>query len=396
MTPALPAFDPRDPGFRTRPDFHELTARLRAESPVHEVDDGLKVVSRHADIREISRDPSRFVNGRGILVNDPLRQGRRSIEGSILHMDPPQHAEWRRLLNRRFTPRAVTPLTERIREMTVALLDDVPPGEVVDAVDVLCAPLPVLVIAELLGVPSEDRDDFRRWSDAAIAATDGVSELSESDVAAMGELGAYLDAHAKAMAADPGDDLVSALVGSEVQGRPMTAGELVLFSITLLVAGNETTRHLLAGSLTVLSHHPDQRAALAAAPAGVPLAVEECLRWVTPIHQFARTVVADTEVGGRPVAADDYLIMLYASGNRDEAAFGPTADRFDATRQPSVPNLGFGFGEHLCLGAALARLEGRVVLEEVLARFPDYELAEEPVVAPSSLVHGPEHLAIAF
>jgi cytochrome P450 len=176
----------------------------------------------------------------------------------------------------------------------------------------------------------------------------------------------------------------------------MTSNELVIFSLTLLVAGNETTRHLLSGSLIALAQHPDQRAALVADPAAIPVAVEECMRWVTPIHQFARTVVADTTVGGHPVDADDYLVMLYASGNRDESAFGPTADRFDVTREPNPPNLGFGFGEHLCLGAALARLEGRVVLEEVLARHPEYELAADPVTAPSSLVHGPETLAIAF
>jgi len=356
------------------------------------VDDGLKVLSRHADIREISRDPARFVNGRGVLVNDPLREGRRSIDGSILHMDPPQHGEWRRLLNRRFTPRAVAPLSDRIRQMTVELLDSIPTDEAVDLVDRLCAPLPVLVIAELLGIDEGDRADFQRWSDAAIAATDGVSELSAEDRTAMGELGAYLHEHAQAKAEDPGDDLVSALVGSEVDGRPLTPPELTMFSITLLVAGNETTRHLLAGALIALAQHPDQRAALAADPSGVPVAVEECLRWVTPIHQFARTVVDDTTVGGHPVAAGDYLVMLYASGNRDEDAFGPTADRFDTTRQPPVPNLGFGFGEHLCLGAALARLEGRVVLEEVLARHPAYELTQEPVIAPSSLVHGPKEL----
>jgi cytochrome P450 len=169
-----------------------------------------------------------------------------------------------------------------------------------------------------------------------------------------------------------------------------------MFSLTLLVAGNETTRHLLSGSLIALAQHPDQRAALVADPSGLPGAVEECLRWVTPIHQFARTVVADTTIGGRPVAADDYVVMLYASGNRDEDAFGPTADRFDVTRPASPPNLGFGFGEHLCLGAALARLEGRVVLEEVLARHPTFELAGDPVIAPSSLVHGPETLAVTF
>jgi cytochrome P450 len=176
----------------------------------------------------------------------------------------------------------------------------------------------------------------------------------------------------------------------------MRPRELVMFSLTLLVAGNETTRHLLSGSLIALAQHPDQRAALAADPAGVGMAVEECLRWVTPIHQFARTVVDDTTIGGSPVEAGDYVVLLYTSGNRDDAAFGPTAGDFDTTREPNPPNLGFGFGEHLCLGAALARLEARVVLEELLARRPDWQLAEDPVIAPSSLVHGPEELAVAF
>ena len=393
---AIPDFDPRDPGFRTRPDFHELTARLRAESPVHEVAPGLKVLSRYEDIREVSRDPSRFLNARGVLVNDPIRDSGRAIDGSILHMDPPQHGEWRRVLNRRFTPRAVSPLEERIREMTVELIDALPVGEPVDAVDALCAPLPVWAIAELLGVPMSRREDFRRWSDAAIAATDGLGELSDEDATAMRDLATYLYGHAEAMAADPGEDLVSALVGAEVEGRAMSPPEVMMFSLTLLVAGNETTRHLLSGALIALAQHPDQRAALVEDPSGIPAAVEESLRWVTPIHQFARTVVDDTTIGDEPVAADDYVVLLYTSGNRDETAFGPTADRFDAGRDPGAPNLGFGFGEHLCLGAALARLEARIVLEEVLARRPDYQLAEEPVIAPSSLVHGPETLLIEW
>jgi cytochrome P450 len=359
------------------------------------VEPGLKVISRYEDIREISRSPDRFLNGRGVLVNDPIRDGRR-VAGSILHMDPPAHGEWRRVLNRRFTPRAVSPLEDRIRELAVELIDDLPAGTPVDVVDRLCAPLPVLAIAELLGVPDGDRNDFRRWSDAAIAATDGMDDMAEADVRAMAEIGAFLDAHAKAKAADPGDDLVSALVAAEVEGRPMTPGELITFSLTLLVAGNETTRHLLSGMLVALAEHPDQRAALAADPAGIPAAVEEGLRWVTPIHQFARTVATDTEVGGHPVAEGDYLVLLYTSGNRDEAAFGPTADRFDVARRPPVPNLGFGFGEHLCLGAALARLEARVVLEELLARHPAWDLPEPPVIEPSSLVHGPAALALVL
>ncbi len=166
--------------------------------------------------------------------------------------------------------------------------------------------------------------------------------------------------------------------------------------MSLLVAGNETTRHLISGGMMALADHPDQRAALAADPALIPAAVEECLRWVTPIQQFARTVTRDAEVGGVPVRRDDYLVMLYASGNRDEAAFGPTADRFDAMRPIEVPNLAFGFGEHLCLGAALARLEARILFEELLTRFPAYEIAGEAEWLPSSLVRGPHAVPIVF
>jgi len=152
------------------------------------------------------------------------------------------------------------------------------------------------------------------------------------------------------------------------------------------VAGNETTRHLLTGGAVALSEHPDQRAALASAPEGLPGAVEECLRWVTPVHAFCRTPTEDLDVGGVPVAAGDYLVMLYASANRDESVFGPTADRFDVTRPVQPTHLAFGFGEHLCLGASLARLEARVFFEELLSRYPAYEVLGPPVRVPSTIV----------
>jgi cytochrome P450 len=210
------------------------------------------------------------------------------------------------------------------------------------------------------------------------------------------ELVGFLDAHAKAKARSPGDDLVSLLVGAEVEGRPMRAGELVTFGMSLLVAGNETTRHLLSGGLVALAEHPEQRAALVRDPSLLPAAVEECLRWTTPIQQFARTATRDTEVGGVPVSEGDYLVMLYASGNRDETVFGPTADRFDARRDPGVANLAFGFGEHLCLGAALARLEARIAFEELLARFPDYDVTGPVEWLASSLVRGPDRVPVSM
>jgi cytochrome P450 len=387
--------DPRTPGFFLRPDYYDVLAQLRAEAPIHEFAPGVKCVSRYDDIREISRDPDRFCSGRGVLANDPLREGG-TIEGSILHMDPPAHNGWRKVLNRDFTNRALSRMEDRVRAITVELLDAIPPGEVVDLVEVLTAPLPVLVICELLGVPERQRSEFRRWSDAAIVASDGRAAMSPEEVASMMEMFTFLGELAEAKAADPADDIISLLVNAEIDGRRFTAGELVTFNLSLVVAGNETTRHLMSGSLIELAARPDDRAALYADPSRIPGAVEECLRWVTPIQQFARTVTADTELSGVEVSEGDYLVMLYASGNRDEAAFGPTASAFDLAREGTTPNLAFGFGEHFCLGAALARMEARVLFEELGRRGAEYEQAGEAVYLPSSLVRGPDSAPFVF
>ena len=376
-----------------RDDYYAVLADLRARDDLPEYEPGSRAVARYADIREISRDPARFCSGQGVLVNDPLRHGG-SIEGSILHLDPPRHAAYRKLLNREFTVRAVGRMEERVRARTRALLDAIPSGDEVDVVDALTAPLPVMVIADTLGIPESERSEFRRWSDATILASDFGTELPADALQSVLELGEFLTAHAERKRREPGDDVVSLLVQAEVEGAPLSAGELLTFNLSLLVAGNETTRHLLTGALVALAEHPDQRARLAGDRDAVPGAIEECLRWVTPIQQFARTVVADTTVGDCEVRAGEYLLMLYASGNRDEAAFGPTADQFDAFRPVTTPNLAFGFGEHLCLGAALARLEGRVFLEELLARAPDYEITGPAEYVRSNLVRGHDSLPI--
>jgi cytochrome P450 len=274
----------------------------------------------------------------------------------VLHTDPPDHAVWRKLVNREFTPRGVAHFERRIRELAAAVLDAAPVGEEFDAVGALTAPFPVQVIAELLGVDDGDRDDFRRWSDAMIEAPD---TRDPEVLAQAGELWRFLDGHLRD-----------------------------------LVAGNETTRHLLSGALHALWEHPDQRAALAADPSLVPGAVEECLRWVTPIQAFARTATVDAEIGGEPVPADAFVVMLYASANRDETAFGPSADRFDVTRPTDPPHLAFGFGEHLCLGAALARMEARIFLTELLARTPEWDVTGPPEWTPSTLVRGMRALPV--
>jgi cytochrome P450 len=330
----------------------------------------------------------------GALVNDPMRTWERPAKAvSILHMDPPDHVGFRKLVNREFTPRAIANLEPRIRELACTVLDRTPDSGAFDFVDLVAAPFPLMVIAELLGIPDGDRPDFRRWSDATIEATDKPPEATAQ---ATGELFVYLMEHIKAKAAQPGDDVVSILVGAEVDGRSLDRDELLIFLLALLVAGNETTRTLISGGALALFEHPDQRADLVADPALIPGAVEECLRWVTPIQAFARTVTADTVIGGVEVKALDYLIMLYASGNRDERAFGPTANAFDMRRDVNPPHLAFGFGEHLCLGAALARMEARILFEELLARHPNYVVAGEPEWVASSLVRGMHAMPLAW
>jgi cytochrome P450 len=386
--------DPRDPSFFVREDYYDVLARLRAEDPVHQCAPGFWVVTRYEDIRSLSRDPGHFCSGRGALVNDPLRESSpQTGSRSILHMDPPEHADFRGLVNRRFTPRALSGLSESIRGTAAALLDAVETRAEVDFVASLAAPFPLIVIAELLGIDESDREDFRGWSDAAIESPD----LPPGEtMAALGELSGFIVEHIRAKRNRPGGDLVSLLVGSEVGGCPLSKEELFMFLLTLLVAGNETTRTLLSGAALVLAEHPEQRAALAADASLIPGAVEECLRWVTPVHAFCRTATEDTVVGGSRISEGDYLCMLYASGNRDERIFGEDAALFDVRRPTNPVHLAFGFGEHVCLGASLARLEARVFVEELLARFPGYEVSGTADRVLSTTVAGIRSLPVVL
>jgi cytochrome P450 len=387
-------FDPLSARFYSSASYHDVLRRLRHEAPVHRVGDDVATVARYADIREISRDPARFRSGGGVMVHDPIRQGMTMGAPSVLFVDPPDHARQRGLVSRHFTPRAISALEPRVRELCRGVFDRVEgTREPIDVVEHLTAPFPLLVIAELLGIPDGDRRDFRRWSDATIEATE---RPPEDTATAIMELHAFLTAHFEDKQRDPGDDLVSLLARVEVDGRRLGPDEVFTWLLTLLVAGNETTRTLLSGGIAALAVHRDERAALVADPTLLPGAVEECLRWVTPIQTFCRTVVDDTTVGDEPVRAGEYLIMLYASGNRDERAFGPTAGSFDVRRSVNPPHLAFGFGEHLCLGASLARLEGRVFFEELLRRFPSFELAGEAERSPSTLVAGIRTLPVTL
>jgi cytochrome P450 len=285
-----------------------------------------------------------------------------------------------------------------VRALTVELLDGIDPGRPVDLVEALTAPLPLVVIAELLGLAAGDRVAFRRWSDAIMEAATALTEenallsleLIEYLVGQIdGRRGRALSGH------EVEGDLLDALLGAEVDGERLSEQDLVAFCMTLLVAGNETSRSMLTGGLLALAEHPGQRAQLAADPSLVSGAVEEILRWVTPIMAMARTTTDPVEIGETPVDADQFVVMVYGAANRDEEAFGPDAGSFDVTRSPN-PHLAFGFGEHFCIGAGLARLEGRVVLSEVLARWPDYRVLGEPVRSPSTLLRQVASVPVLF
>jgi len=289
------------PGFFLQPDYHEVLAWLREHSPVHTTDDGLVALSRYQEVRDVSRDPTRFVSGRGVLINDPLRvsDGGQLSAFSILHLDPPLHAAYRSVINRRFTPRAVAPLEERVRSVVRRAFDEVPADGPFDLVERLAAPIPIAVISDLLGVDGSDREQLRRWSDATIEGPD--LDPTERDARLGGLLGFLMD-HVHRSAGES-DGLGGLLATTPVGDRLLDESEIMGFFLTLLVAGNETTRTLLSGGVEALARHPDQREALAGDPSLLPGAVEELLRWVTPIQAFGRTAVVDVELAGTPVAA---------------------------------------------------------------------------------------------
>jgi len=383
-TPAI-----HDPAWWAGDPYPEF-ADLRAHDPVHRYEGEageLWMITRHADVQAISKDPATFCSGRGVLLTDLTRP---ALGTSIVSLDPPRHGRLRRLVSISLSVRRVAELEDRVRAIARDLLDAVDPTEVVDAVERLAVPLPILVIAELVGVPPVDADRFRHWSDAAVAAT---TDLTDEVTMLLGELYGYIADLVRSRDSQAGDDLVSVLAHGRIDGEALSDDDINMFVLTLLVAGNETTRTLVSNGLHALAAHPDQRRRLVDNPALIGCGVEELLRWEAPIMSFCRTATRPVVLGGKALAEGDPVLLCYQSANRDEAAFGPTAGRLDVGRNPN-PHLSFGYAEHYCMGAGLARLEGRVLFEEVLARWPHYELAGEIERQPSRLARGVVHLPV--
>lgn len=387
MTEPIPLHDPQFWAGDPYPAF----VQLRANDPVHRYDGPagtMWALARHADVQAVSKDPATFCSGKGVLLTDLTRPALST--GSIVYLDPPTHAKHRKLVSPSLSVRRVAELEGVVRSIVTELLDQLDPSSPIDAVEAISIPLPLMVIAELVGVPRSDLADFRRWSDAMIEA---ASDHTDASLELGAELFVYIDAMVQQRRSEAQDDLVSTLAHGRVDGEAVSDLDINMFVLTLLVAGNETTRTLISNSLEVLARHPDQRQALAGDASLLPVAVEELLRWEAPIMSFCRTATRDTVVGDTAIAEGDYLLLLYQSANRDEAVFGPTAGTLDVTRNPN-PHVSFGYAEHYCLGAGLARLEGRVLFEELLGRWPHYEIVGPIERMPSRLARGVTHLPV--
>jgi cholest-4-en-3-one 26-monooxygenase len=389
---------------------HETFRRLRAEAPVFWHPDtsppraphldrdgrGFWVVTKHADVWKISLDPKTFSSERGTALLPEFAEEEMVAQRELmLNMDPPRHTKHRRLVNMGFSPKILNQAELAIRKRAKAIVDAVAKRGTCDFVTEVAAELPLQVIVEMLGVPHEDRHKFFEWSNTMVGVEDPEYATSpEVGQIAMMQLFAYANELAAERRKCPREDLTTLLLQAQVDGEHLTESQYDSFVMLLSVAGNETTRNLISGGMLALFDHPEQRERLQRDPSLLPTAVEEMLRWVSPVMQFRRTATKDTEIRGQRIREGDRVSIWYVSANRDEEVF-PNADVFDVGRTPNE-HLGFGIGPHFCLGSHLARMEIRIMFEEVLRRLPDIQLDGEPQRLRSNFINGVKHIPVRF
>ena len=373
---------------------HDAFAWMRANAPVYyDEPNDLWAAASYAAVKQASVDTESFSNASGIRPKFPPLP-------MMIDFDAPEHVRRRRLVSEGFTPKRVRAMEDKLRLVCDALIDRVCEQGSCDFVKDVAAPLPIIMIGDLLGVAPEDRDDLLRWSDDMLKGQ-GAPDPSLIDNAATAfvEYSEYIHpVFDDRRASGNTDDLVGVLCHAEIDGDSLDDDSLVHETLLILIGGDETTRHVISGGVEELLAHPDQTARLAADPAGLmPGAVEEMLRWVSPIKNMARTATRDVELAGARIRAGQELLLLYPSANRDEAVF-ENPDRFDITRNPN-PHIAFGFGAHFCLGNQLARLELKVMVERVLARLPDLHLAVDRASLPrrpANFISGIEEMPVEF
>jgi cholest-4-en-3-one 26-monooxygenase len=403
MTADIDPLDLVDPERYARGGYpHDVWTRLRAEAPVeYFVPQGLEpfwAITKHADVLQIARDPQRFSSAQGIT----LRAAGVVFPPSemVVMLDPPKHGLVRRVANKRFTPRAVRGTVADIDRIAVGILGEAAPAGVsgeLDFVERIAAPFPLAVIAWVLGVPSDDWELLFSWTNEVIGKEDpeyrrpGESP-GQTAKRARGELHAYFQTLIDERRRDGRDDLVSELIGGEIEGKALDEEQLVSYCELLVEAGNETTRNAISGGLLAFSEHRDEWEKLRAHPELMPDAVEEILRWTSPISHFTRTATEDCDVRGTTIRAGEMVALYFASANRDEDVFeDPFAFRVD--RRPN-PHLAFGFGEHFCMGAHVARVELETIFRHLLGRLESFEVSGT-IERLSSITNGSlKHLPI--
>ena len=383
---------------QTAQDPYPVYAALRERDPVHR--SGLMnawLFTRHADIDTILRDHRRFGNDprKGNLSRRQRANLPADEEFTMLFLDPPDHKRLRALVNKAFTPKAVNALEPHIRKLLGALLDEIDDPAGFDLMQVVAQPLPVIVIAEMLGVPPEDRAQFKVWSDQRARTLEPSIDARERALAetANQSLNEYFRPIIEERRAAPKDDIVSALAQAEEEGDRLTEREMLNMLRLLLIAGNETTTNLIGNGVLALLRHPDQLQRLREDPSLIPSAVDELLRFDSPVQTDFRRVLEDCEVNGFPLKKRDNIVVLLGAANRDPDVF-EEPDRLDVGRGDRS-HLSFGRGIHHCIGAPLARLEGRIVLEVLLERFSQISLrGENPRFRNSIVLRGLEWLPV--
>jgi len=398
------SYNPLDRRYQTDP--YPIYRELRERDPFHRSRlAGGWILTRYADVAAVLKDPRFLADDKKLpfqmkqrqqFIKDGLMEADEALSSSMLRSDPPDHTRLRGLVSKAFTPRTIESLRPRIEAIVQELLDNAATNGQMDIIREFSYPLPVIVIAEMLGVPTEDREQFKRWSDDAVASF-GIGSVHDflRSRDAFRELQSYFERVAEERRREPREDLLSALLAAEQEGDKLTLEEVFATCILLLVAGNETTTNLIGNGLLALLRHPDQLALLRDDPDLIESAVEELLRYDSPVQATSRFVQEDVAIDGHTVAANQQAIVLLGAANRDPERFSDP-DRLDITRQDNQ-HLSFSHGIHYCLGAPLARLEGQIALLALLDRFPNLRLtSDRPTWGDNLILRGLTSLPVTF
>jgi cholest-4-en-3-one 26-monooxygenase len=384
---------------------HDYFRVLREQAPVQWQEEcklpvflpgpGYWALTRYDDVVFVSKNPDIFSSAAGTSALNELHPRERALaKEQLIQMDPPGHTELRNLMNPQFKPRAIRETEAHMRKIVCETLDKLQSQSECDFVDAVSAPISLRVLTNFLGVPDKYTNRFYRWTNQTMSFGEpGFANLLRARIALL-QIFAQSALLARTRRKEPSTDVFSSLVNGKWHGKPLTRMMVQVNFFLLIIAGNETTRNALSGGIQALCEHPEQFDKLRRDPSLLPQAIEEILRWVTPVMQFRRTAMRDTYVGDQEIRKGEKVVMYYGAANRDPRVF-ENPEAFDITRKPN-PHIAFGTGTHFCMGSHIARLEMRVTLEEFLRRFPNVSLAGPPERLQSNFISGIKRLPISL